>query len=89
MPRRKLNQSLERLKSELSDAEALPDSERQRLETLVGDVIRAAEGEADEGHEGDSISDRLQEARERFEESHPNVTLAIGAVADALSRLGI
>ena len=31
----------------------------------------------------------LEQSTERFEETHPNLTLAIGAVADALSRLGI
>ena len=36
-----------------------------------------------------SLSDRLKETTEDLEKSHPRLTLAIGAVADALSRLGI
>ena len=32
---------------------------------------------------------RLQDATSQFEESHPRLTLAIGAVAEALARLGI
>ena len=88
MPRRALNESLERLRNELADADSLPESERRRLEKLLGDVIRAAEGEAEDEEEV-SLADRLQEATERFEESHPNVTMAIGAVAEALSRMGI
>ena len=89
MPRRALQQSLEQLRDELSRADTLPESERLRLEALVTDVIRTAEGEEGASSGEPSLSERLQEATERFEDSHPNVTLAIGAVADALSRLGI
>jgi hypothetical protein len=42
-----------------------------------------------ERHEPQSIADRLQEATSQFEESHPRLTLAIGAVAEALARIGI
>ena len=35
------------------------------------------------------LADRLQEATDQFEQTHPRLTLAIGAVAEALSRLGI
>jgi len=87
MPRRALNESLERLRRELGEARALPEVERARLEALLGEVTRAAEGEAED--EDDSLVDRLQEATERFEEEHPKLTLAVGAVADALIKLGI
>jgi hypothetical protein len=32
---------------------------------------------------------KLREAEAHFEESHPNLTIAVGAVADALAKLGI
>lgn len=85
-PRRALNESLEKLRRELGAAESLPAAERERLESLLREVIRSADSEDDD--EG-SLGERLQEATERFEESHPNLTHAIGAVAEALSRLGI
>lgn len=87
MPRRTLNESLERLRSELARAHSLPDAERARLESLLAEVSRAAEGEAED--EEESLADRLHEFTERFEEEHPKLTLAVGAVADSLSRLGI
>jgi uncharacterized protein DUF4404 len=88
MSRRALNQGLDRLRTELAASSSLSAAERKRLETLLGDVRAHVEGEGDE-HEPQSLADRLHEAKEQFEESHPNLTLAIGAVADALSRLGI
>jgi hypothetical protein len=43
----------------------------------------------DERHEPESLADRLQDATSHFEQTHPRLTLAIGAVAEALARLGI
>ena len=86
-PQRAFSESLARLRSELAMAHTLPTEERERLETLLEEVIRSAEG--DGGDEEDSIAHHLQEAMERFEESHPTLTHAIGAVAEALSRLGV
>ncbi len=62
-------------------------SERlDQLRAELTDVRAHIERERPEPH---SLADRLQEATSHFEETHPRLTLAIGAVAEALSRLGI
>jgi hypothetical protein len=87
-PRRALNQRLDELRTELAESESLSPDERARLEALLRDVRAHAEGDT-AGEEPHTLSEQLREATSQFEESHPNLTFAIGAVADALSRLGI
>lgn len=84
--RRALIERLEQLRSELAASASLSRSERERLERLIEDVRAHADEPADEPQ---TLADRLQEATEQFEQTHPRLTLAIGAVAEALSRIGI
>jgi hypothetical protein len=83
---RALSDRLEQLRRELAASASLSAADRQRLEQLIADVRDHAEREQ---HEPQSLADRLQEATGHFEESHPRLTMSIGAVAEALSRLGI
>jgi ElaB/YqjD/DUF883 family membrane-anchored ribosome-binding protein len=85
-PRRDLSDTLDELRAQLAASASISPAERERLETLLRDVRDHVDHER---HEPQSLADRLQEATEHFEESHPNLTMAIGAVAEALSRLGI
>jgi hypothetical protein len=41
------------------------------------------------GRPHSSLIERLRQARQHFEESHPTLTAAMGRVADTLSNLGI
>jgi ElaB/YqjD/DUF883 family membrane-anchored ribosome-binding protein len=84
--RRALLEKLEQLRAELTASDAIARSERERIEQLIADVRAHAD---EDGDEPQTLVDRLQEATEQFEQTHPRLTLAIGAVADALSRLGI
>jgi len=84
--RRALSEQLEHLRRELAASTSLSAAERLRLEQLIADVRDHAERD---DHEPQSLADRLQDATSEFEESHPRLTFAIGAVADALSKLGI
>ena len=87
MPTRSaLLERLEQLRSELAASASLSRPERERLEKLIADVRTHADEHGDEPH---TLADRLQEATAQFEQTHPRLTLAIGAVAEALSRLGI
>lgn len=88
-PRRELSRNLERLHAELSASENLSPRERELLETLAADIESLLEDAEASEHEPHTLADRLREARADFEESHPNLTFAIGAVADALAHLGI
>jgi len=83
---RALSEQLEQLRRELASSASLSAGDRQRLEQLIADVRDHVELER---HEPQSLADRLQDATSHFEETHPRLTLAIGAVAEALARLGI
>jgi ElaB/YqjD/DUF883 family membrane-anchored ribosome-binding protein len=85
-PQRALSERLEQLRRELASSASLSAPDRQRLEQLIADVRDHVEFER---HEPQSLADRLQDATTSFEETHPRLTQAIGAVAEALSRLGI
>jgi hypothetical protein len=84
--RRAVSDRLDQLRAELAASASLSADERKRLERLIADVSTHVEQERSEPH---SLADRLQEATSQFEETHPRLTLAIGAVAEALSKLGI
>jgi ElaB/YqjD/DUF883 family membrane-anchored ribosome-binding protein len=84
--RRALSERLDQLRSELAASASLSAADRARLEQLIADVRDHID---DERHEPESLADRLQDATSHFEETHPRLTLAIGAVAEALARLGI
>ena len=83
---RALSERLDELHRELAASTSLSPADRKRLEQLIADVRDHIELEH---HEPQSLADRLQDATGHFEETHPRLTLAIGAVAEALARLGI
>jgi len=87
-PRRALEERLEQLQAQLAASTTLSAPERARLQALLGDLRDHASSDESE-HSAQSLADRLHEATEQLEESHPKLTFAIGAVAEALSRLGI
>jgi len=87
-PRRVLNERLEELRAQLAASTSMAPAERARLEKLLADVRQHAEGE-DAREEPHTLAERLHDVKAHFEESHPNLTLAIGAVADALARIGV
>lgn len=88
--RRALDERLEELHAELARSESLTESDRRRLEALLRSIRAHAAGDpSDDDDEPESLSEQLRDATEQLEKEHPRLTLAIGAVAEALSRLGI
>ena len=87
MPREALRETVTRLHREIDAGAPLSAEQRERLSSALSEVeaVLAAEGGSGES----SLLARLREAEAEFEQSHPNLTLAVGAVADALSKLGI
>lgn len=83
--RRAVSERLEQLRRELAASASLSAADRERLEQLIADVRDHNERDEPES----SLGDRLQEAMSHLEETHPRLTLAIGAVADALAAIGI
>lgn len=92
MPRDQLRESIRHLREELSSGEPLSGDERQRLESVLGEVsTMLATDESDEAEEswtGLDLDD-LSSLVDRFEDTHPNLSVVLGRIADALSRLGI
>ena len=84
-----LRQMLEQLHTEIQRAETIDDRSRELLRNVLGDIEDLLERKQKQGTEPESIVERLREAVGTFEKTHPTLTSAIGAVADALSRMGI
>ena len=78
---------MKELRAALAAGEPLNDQERGTLESVLNDVGSLLEGEGE--HEHESVADQLREAAKHFEESHPDLTLAVGSLANVLSRMGI
>ena len=83
-----LRQMLEQLHAELQRADIVDDRSRELLRSLVGDIEGLLDREQ-KGAQPESIIERLREAVRGFEKTHPTLTEAIGAVADALASMGI
>ncbi len=90
MSESQLREHLERLHTELEETDSVDDEARRLLAEVMQD-IRAVLDRSDEApaSSGPSLADRLAEATQRFEESHPTLAATIGRVADTLSNLGI
>ncbi len=80
-----LRETLDRLRNQIATGAPLADRDREMIDAVLADLTGLIGGEST--HE--SLSQRLRDATDHFEESHPELTFAIGAVAEALSRMGI
>jgi len=89
VPKERLREDLDRLRAELERSSALDPKARELLEDLARDIEGHLESTGAADHTQDSLVDRLRSATGHFEESHPNLTAAVGRIADALSALGI
>jgi len=92
-PREHLRDTIERLRNELASGESLAASDRQALERTLDEVVGLLDGDAlNEEHQNEqheNLVGILRKAALGVEASHPKLTLAIGAVADSLARLGL
>ena len=84
-----LRQMLEQLHTELQRADTIDEQSRELLRSVVSDIEELIERKQARGTQPESIVERLREAVSAFEETHPTLTEAIGAVADALAKMGI
>jgi hypothetical protein len=81
-----LRDQLAALHAALADAESVGPEARDLLRAVMDDIQRVLELEE---REPEGLVDRLREAVEDFEESHPTLAEATGRVIDALARMGI
>jgi hypothetical protein len=91
MPEKRLREELSRLHDELEQASSVDRASRELLEDLVTDIRRLLDAPpADsEPEEDDGLAERLGDAVRHFEDEHPNLAVAVGRIATALSNLGI
>lgn len=85
-----LRPQLEQLRDQLESARADDDETREELGRLSTEVRRVLEPfPADRGTVYRAFRKRLQDAVERFEASHPDLTSTMAQVVDQLGMWGI
>ena len=90
MNKPELHQRLEELHAELTNAQTVDASEREVLEELQRDIgVLLAKGDDAGAPEYAGLGRRLRESVEKLEASHPQASLLMGQVIDALANLGI
>jgi len=89
MERRELERSIKHLRSELGAGQPLSEGDRKLLEGILTDAAAVLEREPSDIEGSSGLTERVREAAVRLEGSHPELTRAIGAIADVLSRMGI
>ena len=90
MDKQEFREQLQRLHGQLQQLESVDESEQQLLQQLTSDIQLLLDHKEDyERHHYDSLGKRLRETIEKFEASHPSVTLLMGQFADALAKIGI
>ena len=90
MEKAKLVETLQELHAALSGAKQVDPDTRALMRTLTDDIARLLEKEGGASHEEvEPVSSGLRDLVLRFEGDHPQLSLAVGKVADALSAMGI
>ncbi len=90
MPGRELNKLLGELEAELGRNPDLDPDERAALAELrsqIGHVLEA--GGTQELPSQESPTEPLKAYVDRFETTHPTLTMILGRIADALNKMGI
>jgi hypothetical protein len=82
------NEIINELREVLEDPEDLSEEFRVELRCAAEEILEALDPDHERELSG-SLRDRLTNALERFEVSHPKITETVGRLADALSDMGI
>ncbi len=88
MDKRKLDDSLKQLHTELNQAEPTEET-RETLQALSGNVQKLIEAETSEPKHYKSLLDQLNESIIQFEGTHPTLALAITQAINALVDGGV
>jgi hypothetical protein len=90
MSNERLLETLEQLHAELSQAEPVDPEVAARLRAITDDIERAlAQREQASSAKLAPASSGLNDLMLKFESEHPQLSVAIGRVADALAAMGI
>ncbi len=88
---------LARLKQQVESIDDVDPQIRQTLDSAIEEIqqtldkagAESASETTDQEEPGDPIGQRLSEAVDHFDESHPTLASIIGGLIDALGRMGI
>ncbi len=83
-----LSEIIDELREALETPEDLNEELRAELRTAAQEILEALDPDHERELSG-SLRERLTDALEKFEKSHPKITETIGRLADALSDMGI
>ena len=83
-----LQESIERLKEELSQLRSLDSTKQKTVEDLLARLTELAEAPEDQDR-SDSFNQLLSESVSSFETSHPTITAAMQQVLSLLGSIGI
>ena len=86
MSDQELTDALEAVHAQLADADHLDPSDVEKLRETMNEIQGILRRE---GEEAESLSERVSHSAQRFEESHPVLTDALGRIADILQQMGI
>jgi hypothetical protein len=82
--------TLMELQAQLRHTESLPESEREFVDTLYEEIEELlAQPRQERPVRPQPLLGRLEDAAQRFELSHPDLTSVIGRVIASLSTMGI
>jgi Domain of unknown function (DUF4404) len=85
-----LHQQLERLHEQLQQIDSVDERGQQLLQTLMSDIEKLINaGERDREDVSDRLGEGLKDGIELFEASHPQATMLMAQVVDALQKMGI
>jgi hypothetical protein len=85
----KLHETLEALRAQLGELRKRDAQVAQHLETTIAEAEEALGGRRKRPDEHESMMARLSDAVREYEASHPSLAGNLGAIIDALGRMGI
>ena len=90
MPQTELGKLLGDLESQMADGGPVDEADREALRELQTRIAGLLEsGPGADPQAANNLSVPLEDYIDRFESSHPTLTMTLGRIMDALNKLGI
>ena len=90
MSKVELNHQLERLHEELQQIDSVDEQGQQLLQKLMSDIQKLIDsGDRSQKDVSERLGEGLKDGIELFEASHPQATMLMAQVIDALQKMGI
>jgi prefoldin subunit 5 len=84
-----LRDALDELQRQLENLRQREPAVAAQLEATINQARTALEGQELAAGEQHSLVDRLSQAVQRYEASHPSLSANLGSIIDALAQMGI